>query len=195
MTEMSSPILHAKKQARDAKRKKLEEMFDSHKKHEQILVTHQAIFSVTSTGESSCEERSPTASTETKATERGDSKKDASVEHPSYATSSYQHTSIATQEAPSHRSNTSSQQVEGDIEQGEKRDTGQTKGALSYGGVSIANEEVDDGLSLRTEVQSLIHNDAEDAIQYPSTVLEKLENNPQQFLGAFFLFLFVLWWL
>ena len=192
MSEIGSPTLQAKKQTRDAKRKKLEEIFDSHKKHEQR--THLQMKSKTATGESSREQKLNSPSTDENSVHNGD----AIPEVPDYANSSYQHTNVSVPESQKSSANKGGTKAgESDIEEGGRITTIETKTNLSYGGISVVNnDEESHGLSLRTEVQSLIHNDSDpdDVILTSTTLLEKFENNPQRILGAFLVFLFFLWW-
>lgn len=59
MTAGGSPALQAKKQERDAKRKKLEAMFDQHKKHEQALVNNDDDTEMMPAGEAPSEQTAP----------------------------------------------------------------------------------------------------------------------------------------
>ena len=180
-------MLQAKKLARDAKRKKLEAMFDQHKKHEQQQLETKNQVRTSTAGESSSEQI-PTSATGTNLSGSILKSDAVDAETPSYLNASYQHTGNTEVEVQPSSG--------GDIEQGgtgkeEASSSISTPKSKSYGGLSSGENE----LSLRTEVQSLIHNnsDPDDVIHDPSTVLDKLESNPQRILGVIFLIFFMLW--
>jgi len=174
--EPISPTLQAKKQERDAKRKQLEKMFQQHQQTE-----HKQLGLPLGTGAEQMMAVTDDSS--------------AVSEVPSYLKASYQN--------KEKMSGNSAKVAARDIEQGDQTGDNNDKPVISnsYGGISSTDDKREENadLSMRTEIQSLIHNDSDDdpntISTTTSTVLEKIESNPQRFLGAFLLILFMLWWL
>ena len=182
---VDSPSLQAKKQARDAKRKKLEAIFKQHKEQLEIPT-------VSVEGESSSEYELPSTEIPTNADIVVDTNKNGNdPEKLPYLTSSYQR-----QQRNLTSTTSDLEQGGGGGEEKSSKDT-RNKSSLSDPSPLFATENHqtnDSNLSLRDEVQSLIHHNPDGGnIQDQYTVLEKLESNPQRLFGAI-AFLFFLWW-
>jgi hypothetical protein len=172
---MESPILLAKKQTRDAKRKKLEDAF-KHMSHIPELPHVAGEEEEGTAGESSSEMAASSPNNKTKASEF-------------YLKSSYQNNQ--------HLGELDQQNLMSrDVEQGRGSSQEEKK---SDGSTTTSYQTTTNSYSLREEVQSLIDNGSEDhriCVNPQKAFLENvgIRSNPQRvFLSI--LFLFFLWWL